>query len=147
MSSEHQIQTTKAETVIEAARSYLGARFHHQGRHPMAMDCIGLIVLAHRAAGYEITDCTTYSRQPCAKELMHYIGLNFEKQDGLMLPGDIALFQYRKRGPQHVAIFTENLGLIHTWADVGHVVENDYDHRWHRIFHSHWRVKEDLWRP
>lgn len=111
------------------------------------MDCIGLIVLAHRAAGYRIDDYTTYARQPNPAELLRYTTINFDRQDGSMRPGDIALFQYRKRGPQHAAILTEGLGLIHTWADVGRVVECDMDSRWLRILHSHWRVKEERWQP
>jgi len=113
------------------------------------MDCIGLVVLSHEAAGYQLADCTTYSKQPNPDELLHYIGLNFTRQhrDDPCEPGELALFQYRKRGPQHAALITESLGLIHTWADVGKVVENDFDARWQRLFHSHWKVKESLWRP
>ena len=39
--------------MIAAARACIGTPFHHQGRRPGAgLDCIGLIVIALRAAGF-----------------------------------------------------------------------------------------------
>lgn len=135
----------RTKQIVECALAYEGATFEHQGRHPERMDCIGLIVLSHRDAGYEIEDWTTYSRQPDPATLFRYIEINFEQVDHDLTEGNVLLFNYRKRGPQHAAIFDGEGGLIHTWADVGHVTHNPNDERWLRRLHSVWHVKEERW--
>ncbi len=145
MSSALLASRTKA--IITCALAYVGVEFVHQGRHPQkGLDCIGLLVLAHQDAGYDVSDWTTYSRQPDPTTLFKHLALNFERVDREPAEGDCLLFNYRRRGPQHVGLFDGAGGLIHTWADIGRVVYNPHDERWLRRLHSVWHVKEELWR-
>ena len=56
--------------MIATARACAGTPFHDQGRAPgVGLDCIGLIVIAMRAAGFAVHDRTDYGRRPDGKSL------------------------------------------------------------------------------
>lgn len=61
---------SQRDAFVAAARSMLGVKWRHQGRQPWAVDCLGLIVLAMRAAGREVQDREGYpatrSARACA---------------------------------------------------------------------------------
>ncbi|MDD5585633.1 MAG: hypothetical protein PHY92_01580, partial [Alphaproteobacteria bacterium] len=61
----------RAVRMIAAARACLGTPFHHQGRKPgVGLDCIGLIVVALQAAGYDVRDRFDYSPRPDGRSLV-----------------------------------------------------------------------------
>jgi cell wall-associated NlpC family hydrolase len=117
---------------IEAARNCLGTPFHHQGRAPGAgLDCIGLVVVALRAAGMDVHDRTDYARRPDGKSLE--AGLRehgFAPADEIRA-GNILLFRY-DRQPQHVALATGSDSMIHAFAPAGAVVETSIGDYWRR---------------
>lgn len=151
MSYVHPQQRTKL--VLAAARGYLGALFHHQGRHPKYMDCVGLLALSFADAGYKVDDKTTYSEQPNPEELIAQLELNFRKVEGPPKAANVLLLAMKKGKPQHVALYTEHGGIIHTWAGLGNkagrpigkVVEGNNDDRWLTRLHSVWEIREELW--
>lgn len=129
--------------IITEARSWLGTRFHHQGRKKgVGCDCIGLLIgvaeaLALRSpvTGELLThyDQVGYSRYPDGTALQHnlseYLG---EIPLSDMAPGDVALFQFESN-PQHVGIISgygEGLGIIHCYAQARKVVEHHFDASW-----------------
>lgn len=66
---------SKRQEVVEAAMSFIGAKWEHQGRRPDAMDCAGLVVLTGKKVGLldsSYVDMTRYRRQPD--------GISFKKQ-------------------------------------------------------------------
>jgi cell wall-associated NlpC family hydrolase len=126
---------------VEEARKYIGSPFHHQGRVKAGIDCIGLIVNAARATGRKIVDNTNYPRTPDPAQLLKYIQLNFDQLD-VPEEGCIVLFWIRSsKKPQHAAILTETGGILHTWYDVGKVVETPFDDRWTKRIHSYWKLR------
>ncbi len=133
------------DKVVEAARSYLGCPFHHQGRSRAGIDCVGLIVRSGRDAGFTVHDHTVYPRFPKPAELLHHVGRSFAQVENVFLakPGDVVLFWIKKpKWPQHAGVLTAE-GVVHTWQTVGRVVETPIHDFWADKVHSVWRYK--LW--
>ena len=119
------------EEIILAARSWLGTKFHHQGRKKnVGVDCIGLVVGVAREVGFEVADRTDYCRQPHARELEKAL-LGYLNPCKIKV-GAVALFTLGKE-PQHVGIITDygaGFGIIHAYAQARKVVEHNLDSWW-----------------
>ena len=123
---------------IAAARSYVGAPFHHQGRTRHGVDCIGLVVCAARDAGLALVDRTDYPRDPNGL-LPVELARQFAAVESAQA-GDILLMRFRGE-PQHVAILAGTT-LIHGYASIGRVVEHGLDAKWRRRIVAAYRLKE-----
>lgn len=114
-------QQRQVAVFVAHARSLLGARWRHRGRKPWALDCVGLVYLAGRAAGWPVQDQRYYSREPWGGRLRAELAA----QCGQPLPpgtawqpGDVALIRWLATGdPTHVGIIADGqhggLSLIH----------------------------------
>ena len=124
------------EQVITTARSYKGVRFQHQGRTPLGLDCVGLLIIVAHNVGYTDYDFTTYDRVPDGKLFWQAMCRHLHSVDGLdeVRPGDVLLMKYHLF-PQHVAFVSEVLPegrgwkIIHAFNHRG-VIEHDLDERW-----------------
>ena len=131
-------------TFVSTARSYLGTPFHHQGRVPGAgLDCAGVVVCALQEVGYSVQDRANYGRIPAGGEftaavLQHCDQITIDD----VTVGDLMMFAFRTE-PQHIAIVssTEPLRLIHSWNEVGKVVENDMDKTWQLRLRGCYRLR------
>ena len=123
---------------IAAARSYVGAPFHHQGRTRHGVDCIGLVVCAARDAGLALVDRTDYPRDPNGL-LPVELARQFAAVESAQA-GDILLMRFRGE-PQHVAILADAT-LIHGYASIGRVVEHGLDAKWRRRIVAAYRLRE-----
>lgn len=126
-------RTDKA--VIAEARSFVGTRWEHTARlKGVAVDCVGLITGVADAMGYPYQDFTSYGVVPNG-QLVPRLSRFLDPAAGPK-PGQIGVFWFDRgsRMPQHVGIFSDHcgLGLIHTYMDVGRVVEHAFDDRWRR---------------
>lgn len=120
--------TITRQSVVEAARSYLGVRYHHQGRTRAGLDCAGLIVCVAQDLGIPTTaDISGYARTPDGVMLKALL-------DTAAVPvtawqeGDILLLRF-DAAPQHLAIVTE-AGMIHSYLAARRVVEHRLDEQW-----------------
>lgn len=132
--------------MVEAARGYLGTPFHHQGRaRGVGVDCIGLLVGAARDAGLPVSDVIDYARDPDGRSLIVNLRAQLDEvRFDDAQPGDVLAFWFaRPYLPQHVAIKTER-GMIHTYANVGRVVEHRLAGPWRKRAHSAWRFRRAL---
>lgn len=139
------------EAVVACARSWLGTRFHHQGRlkktasHKGGVDCLGLLIgvaselaltspIQGSAALLSQCDEADYGHLPNGEyltrrleELLHGIAPEEAK------PGDILLFRF-DNNPQHLALVSERdehgLSIIHAYAEARRVVEHRLDAVW-----------------
>ncbi|MDE1901659.1 MAG: C40 family peptidase [Alphaproteobacteria bacterium] len=126
--------TIDTERMTAAARACLNTPFHHQGRAPGAgLDCIGLVVIALRAAGKDVQDRNDYGRRPDGFSLVEALHAHGAEAVGAIMAGDILLFRYDGQ-PQHVALATSADTMIHAFAPAGKVVETSIGIYWqHRL--------------
>lgn len=121
---------TIREAIVVAARSYLGVRYHHQGRNRAGIDCAGLIVAVARDVGLSAADMTGYARIPDGKALRAHLDSQAKHVPiSSRQPGDILLMQFERGLPQHLAIVTDH-GMIHAYAGARKVVEHRIDDMW-----------------
>ena len=108
------------ERVVAQARAMLGVPHRHQGRKPWAVDCIGLVDVSLRAAGWtpQAEMPVGYGREPWDDRLRNGMRAHFGAPvvDG-WLPGDVALFRWGKAEPSHVGIIANHphggISLVH----------------------------------
>ncbi|PIR33975.1 MAG: peptidase P60 [Alphaproteobacteria bacterium CG11_big_fil_rev_8_21_14_0_20_44_7] len=121
------------DKIVEAARGWLGTKFHHQGRMKnVGVDCIGLIVGVAKELGIAVEDRNDYAREPRNGELEKALGANLSECE--IAHGAVALFRIEKE-PQHVGIISKyknGLGLIHAYAQTRKVVEHSFDECWQK---------------
>jgi NlpC/P60 family putative phage cell wall peptidase len=133
--------TTHIPAMIAAARRCLGTPFHHQGRKPgTGIDCIGLIVVALRAAGKTVHDRTDYGRRPDGKSLTAALISHGAVPETKIEAGDVLLFRYDNQ-PQHAALATDADRMIHSFAPAGKVVETNIGAYWQRRLNGIYRFK------
>lgn len=123
--------TPTPSEIVAAARRYLDAPFHHQGRVRAGLDCAGLLVLTARDLGAEPLDCTTYDHDPNPETLRSFLDAQpflekvpvFERQIGDILLMDLTRSSMRGH---HLAVTTDT-GILHAHAPSRKVVETVLD--------------------
>lgn len=81
--------------VVDAARALIGVPWRHMGRTRDGVDCLGLAILAYRAAGHDVPEPPPYRREPQGQALMdgiHAMG-GRQVRPGQEAPGDVMLFR------------------------------------------------------
>lgn len=133
--------------ITTEARSWIGTRFHHQGRVKKSensqggCDCIGLIigvttVLGIKCNGVSLAeiDNTNYSKIPDGKNLKNALDLYLTPiAIDAFKPGDVLLMRIYK-DPQHVAFVGDyaggRLSLIHCYMQARGVTQHVLDDYW-----------------
>jgi cell wall-associated NlpC family hydrolase len=133
---------TQTQRMIAAARACLDTPFHHQGRKSgIGLDCIGLIVVALRAAGCAVRDREDYGLRPDGRSLVRAL----EEHGAVLVErievGDVLVFRYDHQ-PQHVALATSSDTMIHSFAPAGRVVETDIGAYWRRRLVGVYRFRD-----
>lgn len=108
------------EKFVEAARSYVGVPFKHQGRSRAGLDCVGLIVVAARECGLNVPMLATYGRTPYYPDLKKEL-MKFGKREAFIFPGAVIVY---KRDTVHIAIATGQKTIIQALNSVGRVTES-----------------------
>ncbi len=151
--------------IVVQARTWLGTRYHHQGRlkksaaGPGGVDCIGLIVgVADELALQDGTgnplsqaDETDYSMYPERGRLVRCIEKHLRPIPlDRMTEGDVLLFR-TFNDPQHVGLLTYyptgGLGIIHCNTSAGRVVEQPLSDTWRRMLTHAYRFKNKQLKP
>jgi len=128
--------------IVEEAQSYVGTPFQHQARlKGIGVDCVGLVIEVGRTVGllpanYENTSYSKpqYPRKPDGTTLMRELTAHMQLINPIdARVGDVLVFwlNAKTRRPQHIA-FVTNKGMLHTYANVGRVVEHRIDDKWKR---------------
>jgi NlpC/P60 family putative phage cell wall peptidase len=140
-----------ANAIVQEARSWIGTRFHHQGRikatsqHRGGCDCIGLVIGVAEQLGVTFlqdgqrvnalaVDQTGYGKFPDGRRLQQQLGQYLQEIATTdIMPGDVLLFRF-DANPQHVALVSDygqnELGIIHCYAQVRKVVEHHLSSNW-----------------
>jgi cell wall-associated NlpC family hydrolase len=125
------------ELMIAHARSMLKTKWRHLGRSKTGVDCLGLVILSLKAAGYKIKYERKYGREPWNDGLREALKDHFgEPITGFenFKVGDIALLKWEQNSePAHVGIIADykfgGLSLIHSYSLVA-VTEHRIDNKW-----------------
>ena len=143
--------------IIVCARSWIGTRFHHQGRlkktsaHKGGVDCLGLLVgvadelslTGRDSLPLVQADETHYSHQPDNIRLRKRLSeLLTGVPKSCMSYGDIVLLNVDDQ-PQHLGIisdFQDGFGIIHAYAPAKAVVEHTLDGWWIERIEAVFRV-------
>lgn len=134
------VSTFSKDVFLTAAQKCLGTPFHHQGRESgVGLDCIGLVIVALRAAGVEVRDQTDYGLRPDGKSLIAAILNHGFAPVADIQAGDLLAFRYDGH-PQHIAIATSPTRMIHSFAPAGRVVETEMGAYWRRRFVNAYRI-------
>lgn len=126
---------TRAQIVAEA-RSYIGTPYHHQGRlKGVGVDCAGIVVginttfslTSHDVKGYSPTPHQGLLQQALRDAGFTKIGIyDYEM-------GDCLLMRFGTE-PQHLAVYTGEGTIVHSYSKVKKVVEHTLNDVWkHRI--------------
>ena len=80
--------------VCDAARAYLDVAWRGQGRDHNGVDCIGLIVMAYRDAGFEIDEGVPDYRSIDPKRLVETLLRYCDRlaRGELLMPGDVVVY-------------------------------------------------------
>ena len=151
----------KQQIIVNQARTWIGTKFHHQGRLKKSkiqsggVDCIGLLVgiidelkieNKHRLILSKY-DETNYSALPDGKKLQNAMDKHFDiiSTESLQ-PSDILLIRFHDN-PQHIAIVSDHpsgeLGMIHCYSASGKVVEHILTDKWQRMIVKAYRFKSE----
>ena len=122
---------TRAQIVTEA-RSYIGTPYHHQGRlKGIGVDCAGVVVGINKTFGLTSHDVKGYSQQPHHGLLQQSLcdaGFTKMRLDQLET-GDCMLMRFGSE-PQHLAVYTGEGTMVHSYSKVGKVVEHNLNDVW-----------------
>lgn len=123
----------KAQALVDAARSFLGVPFRHQGRSEHGVDCIGLVICARLKLGpWDAVehDHANYRRNP-KDSLAIALSQFLIPIAGPEVGAIVAIRWPKMKVENHVAIITPT-NIIHAYAEVGRVIETGYREPWPR---------------
>jgi cell wall-associated NlpC family hydrolase len=122
------------DIVLAEARSWIGVPFHHQGRTKAGCDCVAIAISCAQKIGCDYEDWTKYGRLPHGGKLeksFANFGVRIPISD--IRPADGVLMTWKVE-PHHVGIITRmetgELGILHSYAAIGHVVEHHLNDLW-----------------
>lgn len=141
------------DTIIDAARRYIGVRFRHQGRSACTgVDCLGLLVCVSQDLGlgwpqqlHKKMQENDYSHLPDEQYLRNSIEMFlWASSASTPRPGEIALMKVDGR-VQHLGIIAmhpihEVPTIIHAYAPARKVVEHVLDNRWHAAIMQRYKL-------
>lgn len=129
------------EEIVHEARKWVGTPYHHQAALlGVGVDCVGLLRGVYNGlSGSDIQNPENYSgawhihrsEEKLYKTLRDVFNLK-EKPAHTFLPGDILIFGMGSGPGAHAAIVSEPNKIIHSYREIGRVVENHLDARWNR---------------
>lgn len=117
-------------TISEAAKSFVGTRFLHQGRDPASgLDCVGVWVAALRKAGFAVRDSRCYARFPCGRTLLAKASEQFsEVSVKHAVAGDMLVIRVpRSKLARHVGVYVGDGMMVHSEARRGFVALDRVD--------------------
>lgn len=127
------------QQVCDAARSWVGTKYRHQGRSRTGVDCGGFIEVILRELGLLPPDYVpprAYKRNPSAQLLATMS--NYFTQTQNVEPGLLVLMMWpMEKDPSHVGFCCGDT-LIHSFRKK--VIEHGYRGIWVRDTHSRWRI-------
>lgn len=118
--------TVSRDSIVTAARSYVGVRWRHLGRDRAGLDCIGLLVMVSRDCDIPYKDVSGYKKIPDRETFRDEVAAQSDPGDlNVLKHGSIVLLMQRVY-PCHcgiVALDGEERTIIHASLGERGVVE------------------------
>ena len=105
---------------VAAARTYIGVPWKHQGRSRRGVDCIGLVVMAARDCGMDVTIEANYGFNQQYRKMKALLLQHCERQSG---PGEGVIILYKSAEILHLAVMTAEGTIIHAYGPKRAVIE------------------------
>lgn len=103
----------KRSEIVDAARSYLGVPFVHEGRSRGGLDCAGLLCRVFTDLVLPYEDKLGYDRSPVGQDFFQHLLKHMKPNLTNTLPiGSVGLIR-QSRYPCHIGIFSEIYGRKH----------------------------------
>ena len=130
----------KRSNFVEAAKSYTGTKFIHQGRTPhVGLDCAGVVICAAQEAGYDVDAPSVYRRIPRPATLIAALERFCDPADNNGEPGLIHLLKgHNTTNVCHLAVRLDETTVLEARPG-GSVGANPYIHE---LVMSTWTLKE-----
>lgn len=138
------------DAIVAEARRWIDTPYHHQAALiGVGCDCVGLIrgvgfaceVLPPRHEEWKLFNA--YGRRPNPRRMAEGMRTFLEPvETGRQQIGDIAWLAWRADLPMHLAILASKHNrptLIHSYSDIGRVVEHGLSQQWMDRIVSWWR--------
>ena len=140
------------EEIVNEARQWVGCKWIHQACvRGVACDCVGLVRGVHAQLtgdafvgdyDYPATWHLFKEDEKLCQECRKYL---VEIPVAAAGAGDILLFGFRPRFPaHHLALLTGDGTIIHSYMDVGVVVETTYNEEWRSMVRFAFRYPEAM---
>lgn len=119
---------TLRSEIVAMARSYEGVKFRHQGRDRLGLDCAGLIIKVAHDLGIFAFDTADYDHLPNSGMMQQLCNKHLVRRHSIAI-GSTLLLRFEGE-PQHLAIATSNMFMIHALMEVRKVHEQIIDTVW-----------------
>lgn len=128
--------------IVEVARSYLGVPYLHQGRSHNGMDCWGLLYAVGEEVELLPEDLDVPADYgPMADQRMPETIEKYCVKTDAMEAGVVALIRWPgSQRAGHMGILTADPHIIHSYSQVGKVVEHGFRGRWIKLLDSLWKL-------
>jgi cell wall-associated NlpC family hydrolase len=128
--------------IADAARTFVGTPFVHQGRQPgVGLDCAGVVLCAAWEAGLTLPEVADYGRLPKVEHLVASLGERARAVEvGYLAPGDVLLFAWRSGQPAHFAVWDEGC-IVHAYESAGRTLLQQFAAPWRARLQSCWRLR------
>lgn len=140
------------DQIVQAARSWVGTPFHHQGRlKGVGVDCGGLVYMVGKEVGLAVTDhpYKHYTRHPTiGKHMMEDCAANLRATE-VTGPGSVLVFWVlRPDMPQHMGILSHQDQFIHAYNACRQVMEIPLSDYWRKRLYATFDFREvPPWQP
>jgi cell wall-associated NlpC family hydrolase len=128
--------------IADAARTFVGTPFVHQGRQPgIGLDCAGVVLCAAWESGLSLPEVADYGRMPKVEHLVAHLSERARPVEvGYLAPGDVLLFAWRSRQPAHFAVWDEGC-IVHAYEAAGRTLLQQFAQAWRSRLQSCWRLR------
>ena len=138
----------KREDIVKKAREWIGTPWVHQASvKGVGCDCVGMVRGVYtELTGNKVGGAMDYTRSfylfSGEERLKNEIGKYcMEVPIGEAKSGDVILISFLNLPSQHIGILADGT-FIHSWEDIGKVVEIPYDAAWKRLTKAVFRFPE-----
>lgn len=125
--------------LVTSARKLIGIPYFYKGRSGGGLDCGGMYITVINNTVDSTYNYTDYGINPNPNHIKRELLVHTDNTS-VLEPGTILLIRIHAL-PQHIAIYTEVDTIIHTYEDIGKVVEEKLTKFWKDRIDSMYKLR------